>query len=233
MSIYKEGYGTIAIVAIALIVINFLYVFFLGEYKWPGYLLQAGSIFLMILVLQFFRNPDRHIVENKYVVLSAADGEVVAIEEVDEPEYLKCRCIQISVFMSVWNVHSNRWPIAGEVTYFQHHQGKYLVASHPKSSTENERTSIAVKHENGTEIFFRQIAGYVARRIVAPIKVGATARQGIKFGFIKFGSRVDHFIPLDSIVRVKVGEKVSAGLSILADLPKVAAQNTVSEEHNA
>ena len=143
MSIYREGRGTIAIVAAFLIVINLLYAIFLGQYFWPGLVLQAGSIFLMILVLQFFRNPERHIVENEYVVLSAADGEVVAIEEVDESEYFKTKCLQVSVFMSVWNVHSNRWPISGDVTYFKHHEGKYLIASHPKSSSENEHTSIS------------------------------------------------------------------------------------------
>lgn len=230
MSIYKEGRGTIAIVAAFLIVINVLYAIFLGQYFWPGLVLQAGSIFLMILVLQFFRNPERHIVENEYVVLSAADGEVVAIEEVDESEYFKTKCLQVSVFMSVWNVHSNRWPISGEVTYFKHHEGKYLIASHPKSSSENEHTSIAVRHKNGLEVMFRQIAGYVARRIVAPVSVGDTAHQGKKFGFIKFGSRVDHFIPLDSIVRVKIGDKVTAGLSILADLPKVKKTDSESAE---
>ena len=217
--IHKEGYATIAIVVLALAVINVFYIRFFAEYKWPGYFLQAGSIFLVFLVLQFFRNPERKIVENQYVVLSPADGEVVAIEEVEEPEYFKDKRIQVSVFMSVWNVHANRWPVTGKVTYFRHHEGKYLLAAHPKSSTENEHTTITVKAENGTEIMFRQIAGFVARRIVAPINEGDSAKQGQQFGFIKFGSRVDMFFPLGTKIRVKNGDKVYGGLNIIADMP--------------
>lgn len=218
--IHKEGYMTILIVVLALIIINVLYYHFLGNYKWPGYILQAGSIFLLVLVLQFFRNPNRNVVENEYVVLSPADGEVVAIEEVEEPEYFKDKRIQVSIFMSVWNVHANRWPISGKVTYFKHHQGKYLLAAHPKSSTENEHTSIVVADKNGVEILFRQIAGFVARRIVAPINEGDTAKQGQQFGFIKFGSRVDMFFPLGTKIRVKNGDKVYGGLNIIADMPR-------------
>lgn len=211
---------TILIVVLALIIINVLYYHFFGNYKWPGYILQAGSIFLLVLVLQFFRNPNRNVVENEYVVLSPADGEVVAIEEVEEPEYFKDKRIQVSIFMSVWNVHANRWPISGKVTYFKHHQGKYLLAAHPKSSTENEHTSIVVADKNGVEILFRQIAGFVARRIVAPINEGDTAKQGQQFGFIKFGSRVDMFFPLGTKIRVKNGDKVYGGLNIIADMPR-------------
>ncbi|MBQ3688635.1 MAG: phosphatidylserine decarboxylase family protein [Bacteroidales bacterium] len=218
--IHKEGYMTILIVVLALIIINVLYYHFFGNYKWPGYILQAGSIFLLVLVLQFFRNPNRNVVENEYVVLSPADGEVVAIEEVEEPEYFKDKRIQVSIFMSVWNVHANRWPISGKVTYFKHHQGKYLLAAHPKSSTENEHTSIVVADKNGVEILFRQIAGFVARRIVAPINEGDTAKQGQQFGFIKFGSRVDMFFPLGTKIRVKNGDKVYGGLNIIADMPR-------------
>ena len=129
--IHKEGYMTILVVVLALVVINVLYYHFFGNYKWPWYILQAGSVFLLFLVLQFFRNPERKVVENEYVVLSPADGEVVAIEEVEEPEYFKDKRIQVSVFMSVWNVHSNRWPVSGKVTYFKYHKGRYLVAAHP------------------------------------------------------------------------------------------------------
>jgi phosphatidylserine decarboxylase len=194
---------------------------FLADYAWLAWLLQLGSVFLLFLVLQFFRNPDRNVVENEYVVLSPADGKVVTIEETDEPEYFKDKRLQVSIFMSVWDVHANRWPIAGKVTYFKHHQGKYLMAAHPKSSTLNERTTIAVRTEKGYEIMFRQIAGIMARRIVAPLQEGDTAKQGQQFGFIKFGSRVDLFFPLGTKVRVQVGDKVKGGLDVIADVAKV------------
>jgi phosphatidylserine decarboxylase len=218
--IHKEGYITILIVVLTLVIINVVYYHFFGQYKWPGYILQAGSVFLLVLVLQFFRNPTRNVVENEYVCLSPADGEVVAIEEVQEDEYFKDKRIQVSVFMSVWNVHSNRWPVSGTVSYFKYHEGKYLLAAHPKSSSENEHTSIVVKDKNGVEILFRQIAGFVARRIVAPVKEGDTTKQGQQFGFIKFGSRVDMFFPLGTKIRVLNGDKVYGGLDIIADMPK-------------
>ena len=217
--IHKEGYITILIVVLFIILVNWLYFHFFREYKIPGYILQLGSLFLLILVLQFFRDPKRNVVENPYVILSPADGEVVAIEEVEEPEYFKDKRIQVSVFMSVWNVHSNRWPISGKVVYFRHHEGKYLLAAHPKSSTDNERTTIAVRTEKGQEIMFRQIAGFMARRIVAPLNEGDTAKQGQQFGFIKFGSRADIFLPLGTKIRVKIGDKVKGGLDIIADMP--------------
>ncbi|MCQ2976071.1 MAG: phosphatidylserine decarboxylase family protein [Bacteroidales bacterium] len=219
--IHKEGYLTILIVIIFIIIVNYLYFHFLGEYKIPGLILQIGSIFLLVLVLQFFRNPERKIVENPYEILSPADGEVVAIEEVYEPEYFKDKRIQVSIFMSVWNVHSNRWPVSGKVVYFKHHDGKYLLAAHPKSSTDNERTTIAVQTADSTVIMFRQIAGFMARRIVAPINEGDTAKQGEQFGFIKFGSRADIFLPLGTKVCVKLGDQVKGGLNIIADMPNV------------
>ncbi len=221
MSIHKEGYATIAIVVVFVIIVNILVFKFLADYAWLAWLLQLGSVFLLFLVLQFFRNPDRNVVENEYVVLSPADGKVVTIEETEEPEYFKDKRLQVSIFMSVWDVHANRWPIAGKVTYFKHHQGKYLMAAHPKSSTLNERTTIAVRTEKGYEIMFRQIAGIMARRIVAPLQEGDTAKQGQQFGFIKFGSRVDLFFPLGTKVRVQVGDKVKGGLDVIADVAKV------------
>ncbi len=216
--IHKEGYATIAIVVVFVALVNFLVYKFLGDYIWLGWLLQLGSVFLLFLVLQFFRNPTRKVVENEYVVLSPADGKVVAIEEIEEPEYFKDKRIQVSVFMSVWDVHANRWPIAGKVTYFRYHEGKYLMAAHPKSSTLNQRTTIAVRTEKGFEMMFRQIAGIMARRIVAPVKEGDTAKQGQQFGFIKFGSRVDMFFPIGTKIRVKVGDKVKGGLDVIADV---------------
>ncbi len=218
--IHKEGYATIAVVAVFIVIVNVLYYYFLSDYRWLGWLLQLGSVFLLFLVLQFFRNPTRKIAENEYVVLSPADGKIVTIEETEEPEYFKDKRLQVSIFMSVWDVHANRWPIAGTVTYFKHHQGKYLMAAHPKSSTLNERTTIALRTEKGYEIMFRQIAGIMARRIVAPIKDGDKAKQGDQFGFIKFGSRVDMFFPLGTKIRVNVGDKVKGGLDIIADVQK-------------
>jgi phosphatidylserine decarboxylase len=216
--IHKEGYATIAIVVLFVATINILAVKFLSDYVWLELLLQLGSLFLLFLVLQFFRNPTRKVAINEYVALSPADGKVVAIEETEEPEYFKDKRIQVSIFMSVWDVHANRWPIAGKVTYFKHHQGKYLMAAHPKSSTLNERTTIALRTEKGFEIMFRQIAGIMARRIVAPVKEGDTAKQGEQFGFIKFGSRVDMFFPLGTKICVNVGDKVKGGLDIIADV---------------
>ena len=218
--IHKEGYATIAIVVVFVSIVNFLAVKFLSDYVWLELLLQLASLFLLFLVLQFFRNPQRKIAENEYVVLSPADGKVVVIEETEEPEYFKDKRLQVSIFMSVWDVHANRWPIAGTVTYFRHHQGKYLMAANPKSSSLNERTTIALKTDKGYEIMFRQIAGIMARRIVAPIQENDKAKQGEQFGFIKFGSRVDMFFPLGTKIRVNIGDKVKGGLDIIADVEK-------------
>ncbi|GIV37400.1 MAG: phosphatidylserine decarboxylase [Cyclobacteriaceae bacterium] len=175
-------------------------------------------IIVYLLVLQFFRNPTVHVKKNASHILAPADGKVVAIEETEETEYLHDRRKQISIFMSPVNVHVNRMPAGGEITYFAYHPGKYLVAWHPKSSTENERTTIAVKTHNQTEILFRQIAGALARRIKCYVQKGQHVEQGEEFGFIKFGSRVDVFVPLDAIVTVNPGDKTRAGKTIIARL---------------
>jgi len=225
--IHKEGIGTIIVVVLFLAALNVLYIIFLKDHCpiWVHWLLQLASFFMLFMVLQFFRKPDRKIVENEYVALAPADGEVVVIEETEESEYFHDRRLQVSIFMSIWNVHSNRWPISGKVTYFKHHDGKYLLANNPKSSTDNEHTSISVLSDDGqNEVMFRQIAGYVARRIVAPIKEGDKAKQGQNFGFIKFGSRVDIFFPLGTKIRVNVGDKVKGGLDIIADIEKKKAE---------
>jgi len=168
------------------------------------------------LVLQFFRNPSRKQHLGNWV-LCPADGKVVAIEEIFEDEYYKDKRKLVSVFMSPLNVHINRFSISGKVSYFKYHKGLYLVASHPKSSTENERTTVVV--ENGTEsVLLRQIAGYVARRIVTYCKVGDEAKQGGEFGFIKFGSRVDIILPLNADVKVKLGDIVKGGITEVAKL---------------
>jgi phosphatidylserine decarboxylase len=189
--------------------------------KWVVY---VASAILLLIILQFFRSPKFHIEVNEKHVLCPADGKVVVIEEADETEFLKDRRIQISVFMSPVNVHVNRNPISGIVKYFKYHKGKYLVAWHPKSSTENERTTIAIENKNGVTVLFRQIAGAMARRIVWYIKEGDAVEQGQQFGFIKFGSRVDVFLPLGTKIRVGIGEVVKGGRTVLAELAAPTAK---------
>lgn len=176
------------------------------------------SVLFYLVILQFFRSPLFAISQNQKHVLAPADGKVVVIEETVEPEYLKDRRKQISIFMSPVNVHVNRMPVSGLISFFKYHPGKYLVAWHPKSSTENERTTIAVKMNNGSEILFRQIAGALARRIRWYVKEGVSLEQGQEFGFIKFGSRVDIFLPLDAKVNVKIGDITKGGRTVIAEL---------------
>jgi phosphatidylserine decarboxylase len=172
----------------------------------------------------FFRVPHRKV--NKAdinQVIAAADGTVVAIEEVDEPEYFKDKRIQVSVFMSPFNVHVNWYPIAGEVSYTKYHPGKFLVAYHPKSSTENERNTVVVRTDDGQEVLVRQIAGLMARRIISSAAKGDDAVPGKEFGIIRFGSRVDFFLPLDAIVQVTMGQKVRALKTSIASLKRLNA----------
>src|SRR5690606_8562425 len=176
------------------------------------------SLILFITVLQFFRSPSRVHTISERQVICPADGKVVVIEETEETEYLKDRRIQLSVFMSPINVHINRNPIGGTVTYFKYHPGKYLVAWDPKSSTDNERTTVVVQNDAGVSVLFRQIAGALARRIVWYIKEGDKVEQTKEFGFIKFGSRVDLFLPLGTEINVKLGDKVKGGITVLATL---------------
>lgn len=219
MTIHKEGYTSIAICVLFIFVLNALIHYYApnnGILTWAAYLLSA---FLFITVLQFFRSPKLTIAKNDHYILSPADGKVVVIEETEETEYFNDKRIQISVFMSPINVHSNRNPISGIVTYFKYHPGKYLMAWNPKSSTLNERTTTVVKN-NGIEILFRQVAGALARRIVWYIDEGKTVTQGQEFGFIKFGSRVDVFLPLGTKVNVKLGDKVQGGITVLGEFTK-------------
>lgn len=202
-----------------------LFVFFILGYAawsflpaWVFQLLTAGLIIFYLLILQFFRNPSIKINKGEDLILAAADGKVVTIEETVEDECLKEKSIQISVFMSPLNVHVNRSPAAGEVKFFKYHPGKYLVAWHPKSSTENERTTLLLQTVKGVNIVVRQIAGAVARRIKYYIVEADKLEQGQEFGFIKFGSRVDVFLPLGSDVMVKEGDKTKAGVTVLAKL---------------
>jgi phosphatidylserine decarboxylase len=223
MTIHKEGYTSIALCILFIFVLNALVQFYYPQaytVKWIIYIL---SFLLFIIILQFFRSPSIKVRPDEALVLCPADGKVVVIEETVEIEYLKDKRIQISVFMSPVNVHVNRNPIAGVIKYFKYNAGKYLVAWHPKSSTENERTTIVIENSAGVAVLFRQIAGAMARRIVWYVNEGDKVEQGEQFGFIKFGSRVDVFLPLGSTVKVGIGEVVKGGRTILAELPKKAA----------
>ncbi len=217
--IHKEGWKIVLTVFFVVLLINLLtnYIIHAGNtVSWAVFIITF-SIFCF--VTYFFRNPRRHIITDDDKIICPADGKVVVIEEVYEPEYFEDKRLQVSVFMSPSNVHVNRAPIAGEVKYSKYHDGKYLVAWHPKSSTENERTSLVI--DNGTiDVLVRQIAGKVARRIVYYLEEGDTVEQGADFGFIKFGSRVDLFLPLDTKINVHLGQKVKGGITVIGELGK-------------
>jgi phosphatidylserine decarboxylase len=174
-------------------------------------------VIFYLIVLQFFRNPIFTVQKNPKQVIAPADGKVVVIEEAEETEYLKGKRKQVSIFMSPINVHVNRMPVGGTISYYRYHEGKYLVAWHPKSSTENERTTVVAKMDNGVEILFRQIAGALARRIKCYVSEGQKLEQGTEFGFIKFGSRVDIFLPLDAKITVNLGDKTTGGKTVIAE----------------
>jgi phosphatidylserine decarboxylase len=219
MTIHKEGYTSIALCILFIFVLNAVIQFYFPEVyvlKWIIYIL---SFLLFVTILQFFRSPAITIDKNEKFVLCPADGKVVVIEEAEESEFLKDKRIQISVFMSPVNVHINRNPISGVVKYFKYNPGKYLVAWHPKSSTDNERTTIVIENKAGVPVLFRQIAGAMARRIVWYVKEGDAVEQGDQFGFIKFGSRVDVFLPLGSKINAELGQVVKGGITVLAELP--------------
>lgn len=223
MTIHKEGRGLILATVTIVVIINAIIASIPGYFSPGVYSIISTSalvisIFVLIIILQFFRLPSIEVVKNEKQVLAPADGKVVVIEETEEPEYLKSRRKQVSIFMSPINVHVNRMPVTGTISFSKYHPGKYLVAWHPKSSTENERTSIAVKMKNGTEILFRQIAGALARRIKWYVKEGQPLEQGDEFGFIKFGSRVDLFLPLDAKIVVNVGDITKGGKTVIAEL---------------
>lgn len=213
---HKEGHKII-LISFILTVISFLLIDnFITETDWLRTVLMLLILVFLILILQFFRNPKRLTSKNDHHIVSPVDGKVVVIEEVYEKEYLKKQCIQLSVFMSPINVHVTRYPTSGDITFSKYHPGKYLVAWHPKASEENERTTVVVKNKIFGDVLFRQIAGALAKRIVNYAKEGEIAKQGEDSGFIKFGSRVDIYIPLDSKIKVKINDKVRGGESVLA-----------------
>jgi phosphatidylserine decarboxylase len=215
MKIHREGFLILLITAAVLIGLNFG-VSFLEPPLWLEKTLQIVSLAFFVIILQFFRDPIRTLTQDENAIVSPADGKVVVIEEVEEPEYFKGKRLQISVFMSPFNVHINRNPVSGILVYQKYHPGKYLVAWHPKSSTENERTTFVIQTVSGKEVLFRQIAGALAKRIKWYVKQGQPVAQTKEMGFIKFGSRVDLYLPLDAKVKVKIGDKVQGGVSTLA-----------------
>lgn len=219
MKLHKEG--TIIILVSFLLLAGLIASLFwlLGAF-WLTYILGLSALVFWFLIIQFFRVPKRTVTIDDRQVISPADGKVVVIEEVEETEYFNKKCTQISIFMSPTNVHINWYPVSGIVKYFKYHPGKYLVAWHPKSSTLNERTTVVVKSESGREILFRQIAGAVARRIVCYAKEGEQANQSSEFGFIKFGSRVDVFVPIDANIKVELEQMIKGSVTVLAELPK-------------
>lgn len=216
--LHREGKATIFITLIVLTALNALVMWAAPDIMWLQDVVLFISVVFLIIILQFFRNPSITINEGESFVLSPADGKVVVIEEVEETEFFKEKRLQISVFMSPFNVHVNRNPVTGIVKYFKYHPGLYLVAWHPKSSTENERTTTVIEKANGTQVLFRQIAGALAKRIVWYVKEGQPVKQGGEMGFIKFGSRVDVFLPLDAKVKVELNQVVKGGRTVLAEV---------------
>lgn len=212
---HKEGakiiFGAVVFSVVALLLTDYISI------NWLRIVFQLFILLFLVLILQFFRNPKRNTQLNEQEVISSVDGKVVVIEEVEEPEFFKGKRRMVSVFMSPLNVHVTRYPISGEVVYSKYHPGKYLVAWHPKASEENERTTVVVKNEVFGEVLYRQIAGALAKRIVNYAKEGDKAIQGADAGFIKFGSRVDIYLPLDAKIKVSLGQKVKGGIDIIAE----------------
>ncbi len=216
MTIHKEGFKSIALSVILFGVINVLSFYFLSEttpvISWLIFIITLG---LLVFMISFFRIPKRELTIQSNAVVAPADGKVVVIEEVQADEFFNDRRIQVSIFMSPLNVHVNRNPVGGEVIYSEYHKGKYLVAWHPKSSTENERHTVVYRSGNG-EILIKQIAGALAKRIVNYLKAGQKVEQAQEMGFIKFGSRVDILLPLDAKINVKMGEIAKGGVTVVA-----------------
>ncbi len=217
MFIHKEGRSWV----IGMLVVYVLFIGILQKLEtslfWPVTIVY-GSLYL--LVVNFFRNPQRTIPNvDDHLIYAPADGKIVVIEECVESEYFKEQRKMVSVFMNPLNVHSNRYPVSGKVVYAQYHPGKYLVAWHPKSSTENERSTVVLERSDGKKILLRQIAGALARRICTYAKPGDSCIQGTDFGFIKFGSRVDIFLPLEAEIRVQLDQKVAGNQDVIAYLP--------------
>jgi phosphatidylserine decarboxylase len=218
MRIHKEGFRTIVITGVVFLIINLVSFFFLSfNYPVISLIIFIVSLGLFLFIISFFRVPNRKLVVGEKLVVAPADGKVVVIEETYDEEYFQDKRLQISIFMSPANVHQNRSPVSGEVVYSLYHKGKYLVAWHPKSSTENERHSVVIKNTK-VEVLVKQIAGALAKRIVNYLREGQIIEQSAEFGFIKFGSRVDVLLPPGTKVDVKLNQMVKGGITVLATL---------------
>jgi phosphatidylserine decarboxylase len=229
MTIHREGIKTIVLTALIFGIINVASFFFLSyHYPWLSWSIFLLTIVVWLFIVSFFRIPKRQLALGEHTVLCPADGKVVVIEDAYDDEYFKDKRLQISIFMSPANVHQNRNPVSGEVVYNQYHRGKYLVAWHPKSSTENERHIVVIKNQNA-EILVKQIAGAVARRIINYLKVGQRVEQGEEMGFIKFGSRVDVLLPLGTKVNVKLNQTVIGGITVLATFDQKILESSSSD----
>lgn len=218
MKLHKEGYVIMGGTALLLLLINWAVRYFIPELVWLHWLLLVASVVFFFLIVQFFRVPTRVVTSDESRIVAPCDGKVVVIEEVVENEYFQGPRRQISIFMSPLNVHVNWNPVSGVVQYFKYHPGLYLVAWHPKSSTDNERTTTVIRTSQGVDILFRQIAGAVARRIRWYVKEGDEVQQSTQMGFIKFGSRVDVFVPLDAEIKVNLNDKTVGSVTVLAEL---------------
>ncbi|MEO6228793.1 MAG: phosphatidylserine decarboxylase family protein [Ferruginibacter sp.] len=218
MTIHKEGYKSIAIGALIFGTINLVFFYFLSaNVPVLGWFVFFVTLGVLLFLISFFRIPNRILTINENAIVAPADGKVVVIEEVTDPEYFKDKRLQVSIFMSPLNVHVNRNPLEGEVVYNQYHKGKYLVAWHPKSSTENERHSVVIKKGN-VEVLVKQIAGALAKRIINYLQVGEKVKQTDEMGFIKFGSRVDLLLPVGTKVNVELNQMVKGGVTVVATL---------------
>jgi len=220
MKLHREGYLIISVGLFILLGIQLLnyWLYTYTDWLWLFALLTLGVVVMAYLIVQFFRVPNRTVNADVSTIVCPADGKVVVIEEVEETEYFKDKRIQVSIFMSPLNVHVNWSPISGIIKYVKYHKGLFLVAWHPKSSTDNERTTVVVEHSTGQEVLFRQIAGAVARRICYYVEEGQHINSGDEYGFIKFGSRIDIFLPLDAKVNVKIGDVVKGKVTKIGEL---------------
>ena len=216
MTIHKEGRPIVALFFIVLIAINLLVYYFVSSNLIVTWILGIASFLFFLFIVRFFRKPNRPLITDDNTIYAPADGTVMVIEETIEDEFFKDKRIQVSIFMSVWDIHINWFPITGIIKYFKYHPGKFLAAWLPKSSTENERTTVVLEDKNKRQILVRQIAGILARRIISYAKEGIEAKQNSELGFIRFGSRVDVFLPLDAKISVRLGQKTKGTQTVVA-----------------
>lgn len=230
MNIHKEGYRSIAVAALIFGAINLVFFyFFSADAPALAWFVFVISLILLIFVVSFFRSPKRNTVVAHHQIICPADGKVVVIEEIEDNEYFHDKRIQVSIFMSPANVHLNRVPMSGKVIYSKYHKGKYLVAWHPKSSSENERHSVVIQSDKA-EILVKQIAGALAKRIVNYLKVDMDVHQGAEMGFIKFGSRVDVLLPVGTPLNVRLHQAVKGGITVLATIDTLEEQGPQSAQ---